>query len=128
MRRPGRFTHEIFIQVPNLQERIEIIKALDSNLEDEKCEEIAKITQGYVGSDLASFLCQISSFQSSEVTFEDKLKHALRLTAPSGFKSGIGTVQLTPLSWEKIGGLPEVKQKLQSAVIMQNNKIRPSVF
>ena len=117
LRRPGRFTHEIFIQVPNMQERIEILEALDPNIDTENCLEIAQITQGYVGSDLAAFLCHISKSNVS-LSFDEKLKQALRLTAPSGFKSGIGTVQLSPLSWNQIGGLQDVKEKLQSAVIL----------
>ena len=49
-------------------------------------------------------------------SFDEQLQKALRLSAPSGLKSGIGSVQLTPLSWQNIGGLHEVKLKLQSAV------------
>merc|ERR1712203_789729 len=63
-------------------------------------------TQGYVGSDLAAFLCHISKSNDS-LSFDEKLKQALRLTAPSGFKSGIGTVQLSPLSWNQIGCLKD---------------------
>ena len=99
-----------------MQERIEILEALDPNIDTENCLEIAQITQGYVGSDLAAFLCHISKSTDS-LSFDEKLKQALRLTAPSGFKSGIGTVQLSPLSWNQIGGLQDVKEKLQSAVI-----------
>jgi len=51
------------------------------------------------------------------LSFDEKLKPALRLTAPSGFKSGIGTVQLSPLLWNQIGGLQDVKEKLQSAIM-----------
>ena len=100
-----------------MQERIEILEALDPNIDTENCLEIAQITQGYVGSDLAAFLCHISKSNVS-LSFDEKLKQALRLTAPSGFKSGIGTVQLSPLSWNQIGGLQDVKEKLQSAVIL----------
>ena len=107
LRRSGRFSHEIFIQVPNLQERQEIIQAL-SDFHPEKCLEIAQITQGYLASDLKSLV--------SYLNFGADLKEVLRLTAPSGFKSGIGSVELTPLSWDQIGGLQNVKKVLESAV------------
>ena len=48
--------------------------------------------------------------------FQDLFKNALKLTGPSGFKSGLGVVQLNPISWDHIGGLHEVKKQLKSAV------------
>ena len=99
-----------------MQERLEILKALDQNIKQENCVEIAKITQGYIGSDLAAFLGHISKSDNT-LSFDEKLKQASRLTAPSGLKSGIGTVQLSSLTWDKIGGLQEVKEKLQSAIM-----------
>ena len=113
LKRPGRLTHEIFIQVPSLPERLEMIKALDPELQCEQCLEIAQVTQGYLASDLNQLVVHLS--QGSD--FQSALKSALRLTSPSGFKSGIGTVQVNPLSWSQIGGLQDVKEKLQAAIM-----------
>ena len=123
LRRPGRLTHEIFIQVPNLQQRTEIIESIDENLDMEKVMEIARCTQGYLGSDLNALLSHLSIASSED--FDTNLKQALHSTTPSGLKSGIGAVQLNPLSWDKIGGLKDVKQQLQSAV---NNFTEKSTF
>merc|ERR1719323_2354216 len=95
LKRPGRLTHEIFIQVPSLPERLEMIQALNGKLQLEQCLEIAQVTQGYLASDLHQLILHLS--QGSD--FSNDLKAALRLTSPSGFKSGIGTVQVQPLSW-----------------------------
>jgi len=72
LKRPGRLTHEIFIQVPSLPERLEMIKALDPELQCEQCLEIAQVTQGYLASDLNQLvvhLSQGSDFQGFEVSF-----------------------------------------------------------
>ena len=62
LRRPGRLTNEIFIQVPNLQERQEIIESLKSDhdsLNNEQTLEISQCTQGYLGSDLSALLTHL---------------------------------------------------------------------
>ena len=74
----------------------------------------AQCTQGYLGSDLAALLSNMS-LNCSE-NFETNLKQALHTTTPSGLKSGIGSVQLNPISWSQIGGLQQIKHQLQSAV------------
>jgi hypothetical protein len=116
LRRPGRLTHEIFIQVPNLQERQEIVHALSSDTDHDQCLEIAQATQGYLGTDLASLLSSMALSVDESLDFKMKLKEGLKSTAPSGFKSGIGSVQLCPISWSQIGGLQDVKKQLQTAV------------
>ena len=63
LRRPGRLTNEIFIQVPNLKERQEIIESLKSDhdsLNTEQILEISQCTQGYLGSDLSALLSHLS--------------------------------------------------------------------
>ena len=95
---------------------MEIIEVLDQNqiLIQGQIQEIAQVTQGYLGPDLASMIFHIET--CAKPKFHEKLNEALKMTMPSGFKSGIGSVQLNPLSWDKIGGLQDVKTKLQSAV------------
>lgn len=44
------------------------------------------------------------------------LKHfqeALKLVRPSCLRSSLGSTELSPVLWEQIGGLDEVKLKLQ---------------
>ncbi len=66
LRRPGRLTNEIFIQVPNLKERQEILAAqvesrdLSDSIGDDQILDIAKATQGYVGSDLESLMTNMT--------------------------------------------------------------------
>ena len=64
LRRPGRFTHEIFIPVPSLEERLQMIEALTSGETkplEISAKKIAQVTPGYVASDLAALCQRLSS-------------------------------------------------------------------
>lgn len=49
------------------------------------------------------------------------MKHfqeALKLVRPSCLRSSLGRTELSPVSWERIGGLDEVKLKLRQVNAM----------
>ncbi|TXG56637.1 hypothetical protein EZV62_017950 [Acer yangbiense] len=128
LRRSGRFDAEIEVTVPNEEERFEILKLyakkipLEANVD---LQAIAASCNGYVGADLEA-LCREATMsavkRSSDadecasvlcVTMED-WKHARSVVGPS-ITRGV-TVEIPKVSWEDIGGLRDLKKKLQQAV------------
>ncbi|KAI9170084.1 hypothetical protein LWI28_022345 [Acer negundo] len=128
LRRSGRFDAEIEVTVPTEEERFEILKLyakkipLESNVD---LQAIAACCNGYVGADLEA-LCREATMsavkRSSDadecasvfcVTMED-WKHARSVVGPS-ITRGV-TVEIPKVSWEDIGGLRDLKKKLQQAV------------
>ncbi|KAK2636041.1 hypothetical protein Ddye_030833 [Dipteronia dyeriana] len=128
LRRSGRFDAEIEVTVPTEEERFEILKLyakkipLEANVD---LQAIAASCNGYVGADLEA-LCREATMsavkRSSDadecasvlcVTMED-WKHARSVVGPS-ITRGV-TVEIPKVSWEDIGGLRDLKKKLQQAV------------
>jgi transitional endoplasmic reticulum ATPase len=146
LRRPGRFDREIRIDAPDRNGRKEILQihtrgmpmAKGNNLED-----LADITYGYVGADLAAlaresamnalrrYLPEIDLekpiptdvLEKMEVTMED-FKNAHRGIEPSAMREFL--IEVPKISWEDIGGLKDAKQQLQEAVEWPLTK--PEVF
>ncbi|KAK0573039.1 hypothetical protein LWI29_002150 [Acer saccharum] len=128
LRRSGRFDAEIEVTVPTEEERFEILKLyakkipLEANVD---LQAIAASCNGYVGADLEA-LCREATMsavkRSSDadecasvfcVTMED-WKQARSVVGPS-ITRGV-TVEIPKVSWEDIGGLRDLKKKLQQAV------------
>ncbi|XP_057494051.1 cell division control protein 48 homolog B-like isoform X2 [Actinidia eriantha] len=128
LRRAGRFDAEIEVTTPNEEERFEILKLytkkipLDTSVD---LRAIAASCNGYVGADLEALcreaaMCAVrkSSDANEEagmrcLTMED-WKHARSVAGPS-ITRGV-TVEIPKVSWEDIGGLKDLKKKLQQAV------------
>ena len=136
LRRPGRFDREIEIGVPDRLSRIEILQVHTRNMplsSDVDLEELADITHGFVGADLAALSREgamkalrrylpdidlekpISAeiLESLEVRMED-FKEALREIEPSAMREVL--IEVPKVRWDQIGGLNEVKQKLIETV------------
>ncbi|MGC8912379.1 MAG: CDC48 family AAA ATPase [Thermoplasmata archaeon] len=141
LRRPGRFDREIEIGVPTMEGRKEILQihTRDMPLEgsDEEKEkllkELAEITHGFVGADLAAlareaamnalrrYLPEIDPdapvspelLSKMKVTREDFL-NALKTVEPSALRDI--TVEIPNVKWDMIGGLEEVKQQMRELV------------
>ncbi|KAK1552503.1 hypothetical protein Q3G72_018404 [Acer saccharum] len=128
LRRSGRFDAEIEVTVPTEEERFEILKLyakkipLEANVD---LQAIAASCNGYVGADLEA-LCREATMSAVKrlsdadecasvfcVTMED-WKHARSVVGPS-ITRGV-TVEIPKVSWEDIGGLRDLKKKLQQAV------------
>jgi len=137
LRRPGRFDREIAIPVPDKRARKEILQVHTRNMplaKDVNLEELAEITHGFTGADLAA-LCREAAMHAlrrflpridiekgvipSEilkqlnVTREDFLE-ALKDIQPSALREVY--VEVPEVHWDDIGGLEDVKQKLKEAV------------
>jgi transitional endoplasmic reticulum ATPase len=151
LRRPGRFDREIEIGVPDRAGRKEVMQIHTRGMpieggEDEKdkiLDELAAITHGFVGADLAA-LAREAAMRAlrrylpdidldkpipSEVLEKmavkmDDFKEALKDVEPSALREVV--VEVPRVTWEDIGGLDSVKEKLKELVEMPLTN--PKVF
>ncbi|VFQ82627.1 unnamed protein product [Cuscuta campestris] len=128
LRRSGRFDAEIEVTTPNEDERFHILNLYTKKLPLEPnvdMRTIAASCNGYVGADLEA-LCReafMSAFRESSksnqldgswyITMDD-WRHARSVVGPSITRGVV--VEVPKVSWEDIGGLKDIKKKLQQAV------------
>jgi SpoVK/Ycf46/Vps4 family AAA+-type ATPase/intein/homing endonuclease len=136
LRRPGRFDREVEIRIPDKEgrNRILLIHSRGMPLESVDLPSIAEITHGFVGADLAA-VCREAAMRALrrylprinleeeeipsevlndlKVTNEDFVE-ALREIQPTALREV--TIEVPNVRWEDVGGLEEIKQKLQQAV------------
>jgi transitional endoplasmic reticulum ATPase len=137
-RRPGRFDREIFIGPPDVGGRREILEihTREMPLADDAqgfLDEIARRTHGFLGADLME-LCRdagLSRLRRSAVNLQDHraafriplqdmrieredFELALSQTRPSALRETL--ISIPDVSWQDIGGLEAVKQRLQETV------------
>lgn len=136
LRRPGRFTHEIALGIPDKEARTAILSALLANVvneEDVNVDAIATEAEGYVGADLFA-LVQEAALLSVQRAIENQsdsaiISHkdyldAIDLVQPSLRREGFTNV--APVSFAQIGGLENVKEELITAVVDAINM--PDIF
>ena len=149
LRRPGRFDREIRIDAPDRNGRKEILQIhtrgmpISKDAVDTCLDDLADITYGYVGADLAALAREaamnalrrhlpeidlekpipVDVLEKMEVTMDDFV-NAHRGIEPSAMREFF--VEVPKVSWEDIGGLEEAKQQLQEAVEWPLTK--PEVF
>ena len=137
-RRPGRFDREIFIGPPDVAGRREILEihSREMPLSDNAqkfLDEIAKRTHGFLGADLME-LCRdagLSAMRRSAGNLADHraafriplqdlrieqedFETALSQIRPSALRETL--ISVPNVRWSDIGGLAEVKQRLQDTV------------
>jgi transitional endoplasmic reticulum ATPase len=143
LRRGGRFDREIEIGVPDRKGRLEVLQIHTRGMpfegedkdRDELLMELANITYGFVGADLAAlareaamkalrrYLPEIDLdlpipaeiLEKIRVT-KDDFKNALKEVEPSAMREVL--VEVPRVKWEDVGGLAEVKEKLKEMVEM----------
>ncbi|NXS30856.1 SPA5L protein, partial [Pomatostomus ruficeps] len=129
LRRPGRFDREVIIGTPTVTQRRSILQLLTSNMPisaEVDLANLAEMTPGYVGADLTA-LCREAAMQavshSSLDSAETKtiinmgdFQEAFKKIQPSSFRSAVGLAECTPVTWEQIGGLEDVKLKLKQSI------------
>ena len=137
LRRPGRFDREIEIGVPDREGRREILEIHTRNMplaDDVDLDQLADLTVGFVGADLAA-LCKEAAMhalrrvlpeidleaeeipeevlENLKVTMEDFLE-ALKNIEPSAMREVL--VEVPKVTWDDVGGLEHAKQELREAV------------
>ncbi len=146
LRRPGRFDREIRIDAPDRNGRKEILQIHTRGMpmsDDVVLDQLADITYGYVGADLAALAREsamnalrrylpeidlekpipVEVLEKIEVTMQD-FKNAHRGIEPSALREFF--VEIPKVSWDDVGGLKKAKQQLQEAVEWPLTK--PEVF
>ncbi|MEH1789465.1 MAG: AAA family ATPase [Nostoc sp.] len=130
LRRPGRFDREVHFQVPGRNGRLEILTILTSAMPLETSVNlgaIADLAVGFVGADIKA-LCQKAAYialrrqvpslnspvpENMTITQQDFLE-AIKEIKPSVLRTV--AIEVPSVSWDDIGGLDDVKQKLQESV------------
>lgn len=137
LRRPGRFDREIELGVPDKVGRKEILQIHTRGMplaEDVKLDELASITHGYVGADLAALgreaamktlrrvlpkinleeeTIPIDVLENLRVTRKDFMD-AYKEVQPSAMREVM--IEIPNVKWEDVGGLEYVKKELMEAV------------
>ncbi len=137
LRRPGRFDREIEIGVPSRKARLEILQIHTRGMplaEDVKLEELANLSHGFVGADLAALAREAAMSSIRRVLPEidldvqsipaeilnkmtvtsDDFNNALREMNPSALREVF--IESPNVHWNEIGGSEDVKQELKEAV------------
>ena len=141
LRRPGRFDREVEIGIPDKKGRKDIIQIHTRGMPiegDEKereklVDELAEMTHGYVGADLAALAREAAMnalrrylpdidldkpvpthiLENMKVTRDDFM-NALRKIEPTVLREVM--IEIPSVKWEDIGDLEEVKEVLKEAV------------
>jgi transitional endoplasmic reticulum ATPase len=137
LRRPGRFDREIGLHAPDTQGRIEILRIHSRDMPlaaDVDLTELARITPGFVGADLAA-LCREAAMAALRRTFPraaltnasiptaelltltvtlNDFEEALKGIEPSAAREV--AVELSRTSWDQVGGLEETKRTLTELI------------
>ncbi|KAJ1701580.1 hypothetical protein LUZ63_001359 [Rhynchospora breviuscula] len=128
LRRPGRFDSEVEVSVPTPDERFQILKHYAKSLtldDDVDLGVIASSCNGYVGADLEA-LCREAArlaYRRSSNSNNDGSLLRIRMEDWVSVKSLVGpsmtrgvAKEVSKVSWDDIGGLKDLKKKLQQAV------------
>jgi len=137
IRRPGRFDREIEIGIPDKTGRLEILHIHTKGMplaDDVDLVQLANMTHGYVGADLAALTREaamralrkvlpsidleaetipVEVLNSLKVTMDDFMS-AYREMQPSTLREVL--LESPNVKWEDIGGLEEPKQELMESV------------
>jgi len=137
LRRPGRFDREIELGVPDRDGRLEILQIHTRGMplaDDVDLKELADITHGFVGADLAALAREAAMkalrrylpkmnieeetippdlLEEMKVTRKDFF-NALREVHPSAMREVL--IEVPKVSWSDIGNLDQVKRELKEAV------------
>jgi transitional endoplasmic reticulum ATPase len=137
LRRGGRFDREIEIGVPDNKGRFDILQIHTRGMplaEDVDLEQIASITHGYVGADIATLVKEAAMsalrhilpkidwqeeqipqeiLQDIDVKHKD-FQNALAMVEPSAMREVF--IESPNVSWSQIGGLDDAIQEIREAV------------
>lgn len=138
LRRPGRFDRELVIGVPQKEGRLNILQIHTRNMplaKDVELKQLAEITHGFVGADLASLAREAAMtvlrrllpdldlkeeetipqdvLRKLKITMKD-FRDSLKVVRPSALREVL--MEVPNVTWKDVGGLEGVKQELKEAV------------
>ncbi|MAG15488.1 ATPase [Candidatus Woesearchaeota archaeon] len=138
LRRPGRFDREIEISVPSKEGRLDILKIHTRNMplgKNVNLKEIAAVTHGFVGADVAMLAKEAAMvvlrrvlpdlkldeeepipkeiLEKMQITKKD-FKEALKFVRPSAMREVL--IEIPTVKWDDLGGLEGIRQELIEAV------------
>ncbi len=142
LRRPGRFDREIEIGIPDRQGRENILGVHTRNMplaDDVDLAALSRITQGFVGADLAALAREaamkcLSRFintidpdsaippevlESMKVSRKDFID-AFGEVEPSGMREV--SIEIPKITWDDIGGLEEIHKELKETLLPEEEK------
>jgi transitional endoplasmic reticulum ATPase len=136
LRRPGRFDREIIIGVPDAEGRREILDIHTRGMplgEDVDLDDLSRVTHGFVGADVSALAREAAMDAVRRILPDINLKeglpaevvenlrverrdfeNALRRVQPSAMREIM--IQAPNVSWDDIGGLAEVREKMQESI------------
>jgi len=140
LRRPGRFDREVSLDAPDRNGRLQILEIHSRGMpldEDLDLERLADLTHGFVGADIEN-LCREAAMKALRKALPDfdedednvgtkdqnirpisvvlsDFMDALKEIEPSAIREIF--VEISKVTWEDIGGLKDIKEKLVEAVI-----------
>ena len=140
LRRPGRFDREVSLDAPDRNGRLQILEIHSRGMpldEDLDLERLADLTHGFVGADIEN-LCREAAMKALRKSLPDfdedednvgtkdqnirpisvvmsDFMDALKEIEPSAIREIF--VEISKVTWEDIGGLKDIKEKLVEAVI-----------
>ena len=137
LRRPGRFDREIEVRIPDRDGRQEILQIHTRGMplgKDVALENIADVTHGYTGSDIAALAKEAAlatlrrilptlNLEEKTIAAEtleqlivdrDDFDQGLKEVQPSALRDIV--VEIPNVRWSQVGGLSEVKQLLHDMV------------
>ena len=136
LRRPGRFDRELVIGVPDQAGRREVLGIHTRGMplaEDLDLDELARVTYGFVGADIAALAREAAMDAVRRLLPELDLKEelpaevladlsvgradfegALRRVQPSAMREIM--IQVPDVSWDDIGGLGEVRETMKESI------------
>jgi transitional endoplasmic reticulum ATPase len=133
LRRPGRFDREIEIPAPDAPARLEILRVHTRRLplaSDVSLEEIAELTNGFVGADLAALVREatlqalkrktqdllygMSDLDLSIAVTRSDFLAAIKEIEPSALREF--RIEVPTTKWEDVVGLQDVKRELMESI------------
>src|SRR5690606_4470855 len=136
LRRPGRFDREIVIGVPDQAGRREILTIHTRGMplgEDVDLDELARVTYGFVGADLAALAREAAMEAVRRILPSLNLRDGLPTEVLEQLRVGRGDfpgaikrvqpsvlreimIQVPDVTWEDVGGLEEVRRLLREGI------------
>ncbi|XP_065356867.1 ATPase family gene 2 protein homolog A [Calliphora vicina] len=124
IRRCGRLDCEVEVAPPTPEGRQDILKCLlrkvENNLSLKDVQQIAQVTHGFVGADLANLIYNATlktlhhSAAASVQLQVENLNNALAYVKPSAMREVL--IECPNIKWTDIGGQDELKLKLKQAI------------